>query len=231
MPVLFLLKFCFKSKVELTFYKKYSKLKGYRFSLDSISDIFLTGVNERALEEVTNMDENKQQTEEVEQEEVVENPEQEVVEEEATEMDDVAKLQQEKDETYQRLLRLQADYDNFRRRTQKDRENDRKYKSQSLIEELLPALDNFERALQVEAQDEKYAEGMNMVYKQLKSALEKEGLEEISAVGEEFDPHMHQAVMQVEDENYESNVVVEELQKGYKLNDRVIRPSMVKVNQ
>lgn len=215
----------------MTFYKKYPKLKGYRFSLDSISDIFLTGVNERALEEVTNMDENKQQTEEVEQEEVVENPEQEVVEEEAAEMDEVAKLQQEKDETYQRLLRLQADYDNFRRRTQKDRENDRKYKSQSLIEELLPALDNFERALQVEAQDEKYAEGMNMVYKQLKSALEKEGLEEIPAVGEEFDPHMHQAVMQVEDENYESNVVVEELQKGYKLNDRVIRPSMVKVNQ
>ncbi|MCD5323629.1 nucleotide exchange factor GrpE [Pontibacillus sp. HN14] len=177
------------------------------------------------------MDENKQQTEEVEQEEVVENPEQEIVEEDAGENDELAKLQQEKDETYQRLLRLQADYDNFRRRTQKDRENDRKYKSQSLIEELLPALDNFERALQVEAQDEKYAEGMNMVYKQLKSALEKEGLEEIPAVGEEFDPHMHQAVMQVEDENYESNVVVEELQKGYKLNDRVIRPSMVKVNQ
>jgi molecular chaperone GrpE len=76
-----------------------------------------------------------------------------------------------------------------------------------------------------------FANGMKMVYDQFKAALEKEGVEEIPAKGEAFDPHMHQAIMQVEDENYESNVVVEELQKGYRLKDRVIRPSMVKVNQ
>lgn len=186
------------------------------------------------------MDENKQRSEEmedqenVEQEEVIDHPEQEVVEETNPASNEVEQLRQEKDETYQRLLRLQADYDNFRRRSQKERENDLKYKSQDLVEELLPIVDNFERALQTDVQDDSaksFVEGMNMVYRQLKDALNKQGVEEIPAVGEEFDPNMHQAVMQVDDENYDSNVVVEELQKGYKLKDRVIRPSMVKVNQ
>ncbi|KGP73144.1 nucleotide exchange factor GrpE [Pontibacillus yanchengensis] len=186
------------------------------------------------------MDENKQRSEEmedqenVEQEEVIDHPEQEVVEETNPASNEVEQLRQEKDETYQRLLRLQADYDNFRRRSQKERENDLKYKSQDLVEELLPIVDNFERALQTDVQDDSaksFVEGMNMVYRQLKDALNKQGVEEIPAVGEEFDPNMHQAVMQVDDENYGSNVVVEELQKGYKLKDRVIRPSMVKVNQ
>ncbi len=193
------------------------------------------------------MDENKQQSEEMnqtedQQEEVVENPEVEILEEVEEEQDnqdnqedtEKEQLKQEKDEAQQRLIRLQADYDNFRRRTQKERENDLKYRSQDLINELLPVLDNFERALQVEVKDEaaqNFVEGMNMVYRQLKDALTKEGVEEIPSQGEPFDPHMHQAVMQVEDENYDSNVVVEELQKGYKLKDRVIRPAMVKVNQ
>lgn len=143
-------------------------------------------------------------------------------------------LKQEKDDLYHRLLRVQAEYDNFRKRTQKEKEADRKYKSQSIVTELLPVVDNFERALQVEVKDESaksVVEGLNMVYRQLKDALQKEGVEEIKTEGEVFDPHLHQAVMQVEDEQYESNTVVEELQKGYKLKDRVIRPAMVKVNQ
>lgn len=154
----------------------------------------------------------------------------EVVEENS----ELEQLREEKEEAQNRLLRLQADYDNFRRRTQKEREADRKYKSQSLVEELIPVMDNFERALQVEVDGEssqKFVEGIKMVYQQFHSALEKEGVEEIPSQGEEFDPHLHQAVMQVEDENFDSNVVVEELQKGYRLNDRVIRPAMVKVNQ
>ncbi|KGX88928.1 nucleotide exchange factor GrpE [Pontibacillus litoralis] len=181
------------------------------------------------------MSEEKLQTE---QEETIEHPEQELVEEveetEETATSEVEQLQQEKDEMYERLLRLQADYDNFRRRTKVERANDLKYKAQDLAEELIPALDNFERALQMDVQDEaaqKFVEGMNMVYRQITDALEKQGVEVIAAKGELFDPQYHQAVMQVEDENYESNVVVEELQKGYKLKDRVIRPSMVKVNQ
>ncbi|MFD1018813.1 nucleotide exchange factor GrpE [Thalassobacillus hwangdonensis] len=151
--------------------------------------------------------------------------------EDTSEMD---RLKQEKDEIQNRLLRLQADYDNFRRRTVKDREADRKYRSQDLVTELVPVLDNFDRALKIEVSDDSskgFVDGIKMVYQQLKAALEKEGVEEIPAEGEQFDPNFHQAVMQVEDENYESNVVIEELQKGYKLKDRVIRPSMVKVNQ
>ncbi|MGR9049312.1 nucleotide exchange factor GrpE [Halobacillus faecis] len=176
------------------------------------------------------MEENKQEIIDEKDETQNEESEQTVVEE----TDELEQLRQEKEEINNRLLRLQADYDNFRRRTQKEKEADRKYRSQSLVEELIPALDNFERALQVEVDGDaakNFANGMKMVYDQFKAALEKEGVEEIPAVGEEFDPHMHQAIMQVEDENYESNIVVEELQKGYRLKDRVIRPSMVKVNQ
>jgi molecular chaperone GrpE len=150
------------------------------------------------------------------------------------ESSEIEQLKQEKDELYQRLLRLQAEYDNFRKRTQKEKEANLKYKSQDVVTELLPAVDNFERALQVEIKDEsaaKFVEGMQMVYRQLKDALLKQGVEEIQGEGELFDPHLHQAVMQVEEEGYESNIVVEVLQRGYKLKDRVIRPAMVKVNQ
>jgi molecular chaperone GrpE len=132
------------------------------------------------------------------------------------------------------MLRAQADFDNFKRRSRLDQEAAQKYRAQSLVSEIIPALDNFERALQIEAdndQTKSLLQGMNMVYNQLVQALKNEGVEAINSVGEQFDPHLHQAVMQIEDENYESNSVVEELQKGYKLKDRVIRPAMVKVNQ
>jgi molecular chaperone GrpE len=141
-----------------------------------------------------------------------------------------AKLQ----EAENRYLRLQADFDNSRRRARIDLEAAQKYRAQSLITNLLPALDNFERALQVEADNDQtrtLLQGMDMVYRSLTEALKTEGLESIETVGNEFDPHIHQAVMQVEDPNFGSNIVVEEFQKGYKLKDKVIRPSMVKVNQ
>lgn len=153
--------------------------------------------------------------------------------EEAVENDEIAKLQQEKDETYNRLVRLQAEFDNYKRRTLKEREADRKYKSQDLITELLPAIDNFERALQVEVTEENKSiiDGIMMVYRQLQEALTSQGVEPIKTEGEVFDPNLHHAVMQIEDENMDSNTVVEELQKGYQLKDRVIRPAMVKVNK
>jgi len=138
------------------------------------------------------------------------------------------------EEADNRYLRLQADFDNFRRRTRLDQEASEKYRAQKLITELLPALDNFERALQIEADNEQsktLLQGMEMVYRSMVDALKKEGIEPIEAVGKEFDPHCHQAVMQGEDENFGSNVVTDEFQKGYLLKDRVIRPSMVKVNQ
>jgi molecular chaperone GrpE len=145
----------------------------------------------------------------------------------------IQELELKLEEASQKNLRLQADYDNFRRRTREEQAASLKYKSQSLLEQLLPALDNFERALKTEATNEQtqtLIQGMEMVYRQLADALKQEGLTEVPTVGEKFDPNMHQAVMQVEDSEYESNTVIEELQKGYMLKDRVIRPAMVKVN-
>lgn len=175
-------------------------------------------------QEVIDVNESVDQSEENE----TEQPQEEVVEN-----DELVKLQQEKDETYNRLVRLQAEFDNYKRRTLKEREADRKYKSQDLITELLPAIDNFERALQVEVTEENKSiiDGIMMVYRQLQEALTSQGVEPIKTEGEVFDPNLHHAVMQIEDENMESNVVVEELQKGYQLKDRVIRPAMVKVNK
>lgn len=146
----------------------------------------------------------------------------------------IKELEAKIDEMDNRYLRLQADFDNSRRRSRMDLEAAQKYRAQSLATDLLDALDNFERAMQVEADNEQtksLLQGMDMVYKGLVEALKKEGIEPIEAVGKEFDPHLHQAVMQVQDENFDSNVVVEEFQKGYMLKDRVIRPAMVKVNE
>ncbi|MBE2912078.1 nucleotide exchange factor GrpE [Anoxybacillus flavithermus] len=146
----------------------------------------------------------------------------------------IAQLEAKLAETENRFLRLHADFDNYRRRVRLDMEAAEKYRAQSLVSDLLPILDNFERALQVQVEDEKaksLLQGMEMVYRSLIEALKKEGVEAIESVGKPFDPHVHQAVMQVDDQNYEPNTVVEEFQKGYKLKDRVIRPAMVKVNQ
>lgn len=146
----------------------------------------------------------------------------------------IAELEGQLEEKENRYLRLQADFDNFRRRSRLDMEASVKYRAQNLITDLLPALDNFERALTMEVDTEQakaLKQGMEMVYKSLLDALKKEGVEQIEAVGKEFDPHFHQAVMQVEDANFGANVVVDEFQKGYLLKDRVIRPSMVRVNQ
>jgi len=138
------------------------------------------------------------------------------------------------EEADNRYLRLQADFDNFRRRTRLDQEANEKYKTQKLITDLLPSLDNFERAMNIEPDNEQtksLLQGMDMVYRSLLDALKKEGVEQIESVGKEFDPHQHHAVMQGEDKNYGSNIVTDEFQKGYLLKDRVIRPAMVKVNQ
>ncbi|HEY9577674.1 MAG TPA: nucleotide exchange factor GrpE [Pseudobacillus sp.] len=149
-------------------------------------------------------------------------------------LEKINELEQKLEEAENRYLRLLADFDNFRRRAQLDREASEKYRAQSLISDLLPLLDNFERALKVEASNEQtksVLQGMEMVYKGLISALEKEGVEAIESVGKEFDPNFHQAVMTDSNDQYGPNEVIEEFQKGYRLKDRIIRPSMVKVNQ
>ncbi|MFH6683219.1 nucleotide exchange factor GrpE [Bacillus amyloliquefaciens] len=188
------------------------------------------------------MSEEKQTAEQVEaaeQEEMTEQAASEEQHEETVGQEEdlqhqIDELQGLLDEKENKLLRVQADFENYKRRSRLEMEAAQKYRSQNVVTEILPALDNFERALQVEAESEQtksLLQGMEMVRRQLMDALKKEGVEAIEAVGQEFDPNLHQAVMQVEDENFGSNIVIEELQKGYKLKDRVIRPSMVKVNQ
>ncbi|MGE6516588.1 nucleotide exchange factor GrpE [Lysinibacillus sphaericus] len=146
----------------------------------------------------------------------------------------LAELQAKLDDEENRHLRLRADFDNIRRRQQVEREAAEKYRAQNLLTNLLPVLDNFERALQIEATSDEAAsivKGIDMVYRSLIEATEKEGLQVIKAEGEQFDPNIHQAVMQEQDSEKETGVVVRELQKGYILKDRVLRPTMVSVNE
>ena len=154
--------------------------------------------------------------------------------EQTLEVDPVAELQKQLDEQENRYLRLRADYDNLIRRNKLDREAAVKYRSQNLLNDLLPVLDNLDRALQVEVSSEdakSLYKGVEMVYRQFIDATAKEGLEVIAAEGETFDPNFHQAVMQEQDSEKDSGVILRELQKGYKLKDRVLRPSMVSVNE
>ncbi len=129
-------------------------------------------------------------------------------------------------------LRIRADFDNFRRRTNEENAQRIKFASQSVIEKLIPLIDNFERALQVNATSEdakQIQSGVDMIYRQLLDVLNSEQVEVIEAVGQPFDPNFHQAVMQEPSDEFESGIVTMELQKGYTMHGRVIRPSMVKV--
>ncbi|WP_017380151.1 nucleotide exchange factor GrpE [Paenisporosarcina sp. TG-14] len=160
--------------------------------------------------------------------------EQSIQEESNEEPSEFELLQQQLTEETNRHLRLRADYENFKRRTHLDREAADKYKAQSLLSNLLPVLDNFERAMQVESASEELKslrKGLEMVFKTLLEATEKEGLQVIEAVGVSFDPNLHQAVMTETDDSTDVGTVLQELQKGYKYKDRVLRPSMVKVNE
>ncbi|WP_449241217.1 nucleotide exchange factor GrpE [Desulfoscipio gibsoniae] len=129
-----------------------------------------------------------------------------------------------------RLVRLQADFDNYRKRTVKEKEDFFKYASASLCEALLPVLDNFQLALAAKEQDPaQVAEGVAMIFRQLQDVLQKEGLAPIAAVGEQFDPTRHEAVMQEITDEYAENTVTAELRRGYYLKDKLLRPAMVKV--
>ena len=192
---------------------------------------------EQTLEEVTA---EQEETREVEQDEALEKSQEdeELVEsqtdEEVEEVDEVATLEQQLAEEQNKYLRLLADFDNYRRRQTQEADNMRKYRAQSVISDLLAVIDNLERALAttVESQDAiALKEGVEMVQRTLMEALAKEGLEVIEALDQPFDPNVHQAVMTGSDSEKESGIVLQELQKGYMLNGRVIRPAMVQVNE
>ena len=138
------------------------------------------------------------------------------------------------DELNDKLKRSMAEFDNYRKRTDKEKNAMFETGAKSVIEKILPVVDNFERGLASIPEEEKgtpFAEGMEMIYKQLIGELEKMDVRPIPAVGEEFDPNLHNAVMQVESDEYESGVIAQELQKGYTYHDMVVRHSMVGVVQ
>ncbi|WP_128102923.1 nucleotide exchange factor GrpE [Paenibacillus sp. DCT19] len=149
------------------------------------------------------------------------------------EQGEIARLMAEAEEHQQRFVRAQADFDNFRRRTQKEKEELAKYASMKLITELVPVIDNFERAMATVpegTESESFSKGIQMIFRQLESVLNNEGLTAMETVGQPFNPEFHQAIMQVESDEYEEGTVVEEVQKGYMLKDKVLRPAMVKVS-
>ncbi len=159
-----------------------------------------------------------------------EKKENEVLEEEQVVSEDV--LEKEVNLLKDKLLRNTAELENFKRRTNEEKHNFMKYANQNLMYELIDVLDNFERAIDsVDENSDSTLVGIKMIYNQLKTVLSTNGVEVIESVGSVFDASKHQAVMQGNDENFDSQVVIEELQKGYMFKDKVLRPAMVKVNE
>jgi len=174
------------------------------------------------------------EAEKAEETEIPEEEQKETEEKTEDEAKDEAEAEEKKTEEDEALntkyLRLMADFQNYKRRTEKEKGDIYSYANEKLVSQLLEVVDNFERALKHESADDGYAEGMEMIFKQLTGVLEKAGLEEINALGEDFDPNFHNAVMTEDNDDYDSGKVTEVMQKGYTLNSKVIRPSMVKVN-
>ena len=139
------------------------------------------------------------------------------------------KFEQQIEDLTDRLKRNMAEFDNFRKRTEKEKSSMYIIGAKDIVEKILPVVDNFERGLAQAPEDDAFADGMKMIYKQLISTLNDLGVQPIEAVGKEFDPNFHNAVMHVEDEEAGENIVVEEFQKGYTYKDFVVRHSMVKV--
>ena len=175
------------------------------------------------------------------EEETVEEAEEAVAEEPETEKEKGSffKKKEKKDkkdekieELTDRVRRQMAEFDNFRKRTEKEKTQMFETGAKSIVEKILPVVDNFERGLAAVTEEEKgtpFVEGMEKIYKQMMTVLEEAGVKPIEAVGQEFDPNLHNAVMHVEDEKFGENIIAEEFQKGYTYRNSVVRHSMVKV--
>lgn len=159
-----------------------------------------------------------------------ENKKEEVVQKEESQNEleqKIKKLEQEADETNDRLKRIMAEFENYKKRNIKEKETQYTSILGDVISTLLPIMDNLEKAVSIETADEKYKQGIELVLKQLQDVLEGFGVKKIEAVGNPFDPELHDAVSHVEDENLGEQIVKEEYRKGYKIGDKVIRHSMV----
>ena len=144
--------------------------------------------------------------------------------------EELRKLKAERDALYDRLARLQADFENQRKRIAKEQADYRDYALVDAIKQLLPIVDSFDRAIQHEGgEDKDFRAGVELINRQLHDALTKMGVRPIPAKGEPFDPHLHEAVQMVDTDEYPDHHVIDELQRGYKLKDRLLRPAMVRV--
>src|SRR6266478_4981674 len=139
------------------------------------------------------------------------------------------RLLEEKTDLLDRLLRLQAEFDNFRIRANREKAEVIEYANSESVGAIVPILDDFERALKVENTGSEYSRGMELIYQRLSDALKKLGLESISAKGQKFDPHIHHAVGRVETADAEEDTILDEYQRGYNFRGRLLRPAMVKV--
>lgn len=138
-------------------------------------------------------------------------------------------LKAERDEVKELLLRRQAEFDNFRKRTEKERSEYVQYAGSEIVREMLPVLDDFERALKNDCGSPEYARGVEMIYTRMYESLKKLGLEPIETAGASFDPHLHQAVERVETKDAADGAILGEFQRGYRFKGKLLRPSMVKV--
>ncbi|HLR19744.1 MAG TPA: nucleotide exchange factor GrpE [Staphylococcus sp.] len=148
--------------------------------------------------------------------------------------EEIQQLKQDVQENEEKYLRLYAEFENYKRRIQKENQTMKAYKAQDVLNDILPTIDNIERALQIEGENEQFLslkKGVEMIHESLLNALKENGLEVIETEGQQFDPNVHQAVVQDDNPDFESDQITQELQRGYKLKERVLRPSMVKVNQ
>jgi len=186
--------------------------------------------NKKTSEAEQAKEENEVNTDPVEEENAAEGAEESAPETE--EVSREAELEQKVAEMTDRLQRNMAEFDNFRKRTEKEKSARFEMGERNVIEKMLPVLDNFERGLATVTEEQKkdpFVEGMDRIYKQMVSVLEEMGVAPIEAVGKEFNPDFHNAVMHVEDEAVDENIIVEEFQKGYTYKGSVVRYSMVKV--
>jgi len=150
----------------------------------------------------------------------------------ATGGDDIAAIRRERDEQYQRLLVTTAEFDNYRKRTDRERRERAEYAAVDLLTDLLPIVDDLERALAAETEDaEVYRRGVEIIHKQLLDLLDRRGVTPIETVGTDFDPNIHQAVTQEASDSHRDGEVIEELRRGYTLRERLLRAAMVKVAQ
>ncbi|MGW7777261.1 nucleotide exchange factor GrpE [Staphylococcus xylosus] len=189
-------------------------------------------VNEQTSEE--NTVESTDETTETSQDNLQEDDSQNISEDVDPKDEEIQQLKKDVQENEEKYLRLYAEFENYKRRIQKENQTMKEYKAQDVLNDILPTIDNIERALKIDGEDEQFKslkKGVQMVHESLLTALQNNGLEKIETEGQQFDPNFHQAVVQDDNPDFESGQITQELQSGYKLKKRVLRPSMVKVNQ